>query len=83
MLWGFTPISAQKTSYSNNPWSFISEKAIQVDPAKRQIVPEKYAVAQLDVPALQRLLSEAPLWFTPEAKKPISRVFHPNARRYF
>jgi len=69
MFWGFTPISAQETSYSNNPWSFISEKAIQVDPAKRQIVPQKYAVAQLDVSALQSLLSEAPLWFTPEAKK--------------
>ncbi len=60
--------SLQANTTTGNPWTFIKETDIRVAEKSRQIVPIRYVTARLDVTAIQAILNEAPLWFTPEAK---------------
>ena len=60
--------SLQANTATGNPWTFIKETEIRVAEKSRQIVPTRYVTARLDVTAIQAILNEAPLWFTPEAK---------------
>ncbi len=48
----------------SNPWSFVSENILFAPESERQIIPNKYETASLDIKQLESILQEAPIWFT-------------------
>ncbi len=57
-------VQAAPRAQAGNPWSDVAESTIDVA-GPRWIVPQQYRTLALDVPALQALLTSAPLEFTP------------------
>ena len=56
-------------SDNSNPWKSIEERAFANKGMGRTIIPNKYKTFRLDLPALQELLSTAPLRFSAEAEQ--------------
>ncbi|OYU95659.1 MAG: hypothetical protein CFE21_11000 [Bacteroidetes bacterium B1(2017)] len=72
LFFSFIQAQAQNTYWqqsSSNMSSFEST---------RQIVPEKFALVQLDLPALKKLLSTAPIEFTQDAKQRQVTIYLPT-----
>ncbi|MBK8564613.1 MAG: proprotein convertase P-domain-containing protein [Saprospiraceae bacterium] len=54
---------------TTNPWKFISEAGLTTKSQKRQITPQNYLTASLDVKAMKAMLAKSPLWHTEDAEK--------------
>ncbi|MEK7253198.1 MAG: reprolysin-like metallopeptidase, partial [Bacteroidota bacterium] len=58
------------SAQSNNPWIFKSESQLTTKQhLQRQIIPDAYRTAQLDLGSLKTLLQQAPMWQTNEVEK--------------
>lgn len=53
-------LPAQNIQISRSLWTPVSENSIQVNPADRQIIPNKYQVLRLDVETIRQQLLAAP-----------------------
>lgn len=62
-------IQISANSNNSNPWESIEEREFANKGMGRTIIPNKYKTFRLDLPALQELLSTAPLRFSAEAEQ--------------
>lgn len=63
---GFFHVFAQ--SGDSQPWTFISETALEGNRQQRQIIPMSYQTIQLDVEQMKSILADAPMWQTSAAR---------------
>lgn len=58
-----------QSNTQNSLWKQVKESSFEKIDSDRQIIPEKYQIFELNITALNAVLQEAPLRFSPDANK--------------